>query len=105
MQHTGTYLTKQKSIIKEDACMKFYEKTHPLYFEMDLSGFALEAALLQTRSSKTSGRDGTSKQWHNSDPLYLQARACEAQKKRYSNTEREAPGILYGLKNSTIATL
>ena len=29
---------KAKSIIKEDACMKFYDETQPLYLETDMSG-------------------------------------------------------------------
>ena len=31
-------LQKAKAFIKEDACMKFYDKTKPLYIETDASG-------------------------------------------------------------------
>ena len=48
---------KAKSIIKGDACMKFYNETKPLYTETDASGVGLGAALLQTRSSTSYIRD------------------------------------------------
>ena len=48
---------KTKSIIKEDACMKFYDEIKPLYKETDASGLGMEAALLQTRSSTSCPRD------------------------------------------------
>ena len=40
-----------KAIINEEACMKFYHETKPLYIETDASGVDLGAALLQTRSN------------------------------------------------------
>ena len=43
---------KTKSLIKANACMKFYDDTKPLYLETEI-GIGLDAALLQTR-------DGTS---------------------------------------------
>ena len=48
---------KAKSIIKEDACMKFYDETQPLQLETDASGLRLGAALLQTRSGTSCPRD------------------------------------------------
>ena len=50
---------KAKSIIKLDACMKFYGETKPLYIQTDTSGVGLEAALLQTRSNISCPRDET----------------------------------------------
>ena len=44
---------KAKSIIKEDACMKFYDETKPLYIETEASGVELGAALLQIRSNRS----------------------------------------------------
>ena len=46
-----------KVIIKEDACMKFYDETKPLYIEMNASGVGLGATLLQTRSNTTCPKD------------------------------------------------
>ena len=48
---------KAKSIIKEDACKKFYDETKPLYIETDVSGVGLGAAVLPARSSTSCSRD------------------------------------------------
>ena len=48
---------RAKAIIKEDACMKFYDETKPLYIETDASGVGLGAAFLQTRSNTSCPRD------------------------------------------------
>ena len=48
---------KAKEIIKEDACMKFYDETRPLYIATDASGVGLGAALLQTRGITSCHRD------------------------------------------------
>ena len=37
---------KAKSVIKEDACVKFYDETKPCIIETDASGVGLGAALL-----------------------------------------------------------
>ena len=50
-------LYKAKAIIEEDACMKFYDETKPLYIEVDASGVQLGAALLQTRSNTNFPKD------------------------------------------------
>ena len=39
---------KSKEIIKEVACMTFYDEARLLYLETDASGFGLGAGLLQT---------------------------------------------------------
>ena len=44
---------KTKSLIKADACMKFYDETKSLYLETDASGIGLSATLLQTRDGMT----------------------------------------------------
>ena len=43
--------------IRKDVCMKFYDKTKPLYIETDVSGVGLEIVLLQTRSKTSCHRD------------------------------------------------
>ena len=47
MQHTKKIIDKAKSIIKEDACMKVYDETKPLYIETDTYGIGLGASFLQ----------------------------------------------------------
>ena len=46
-----------KAIIKEDACIKYYDETKLIYIEMDASGVGLGATLLQTRNSSSCAKD------------------------------------------------
>ena len=94
MQHTRRY-DKAKAIIKEDACMKFYDETKPLHIETDASGVGLGAALLQTRRNTNCHRDEA---LDNSilRPIAFSRKNLTGAEKSYSNTEREALGILYG---------
>ena len=87
---------KAKAIIKEDACMKFYDETKAQYIETDASGVGLGAALLQTRSNANCHRDEA---LDNSilGPTAFSSKSLTEAEKRYSNTEREALGILCGL--------
>ena len=48
---------KAKSIIKEEACMNFYDETKLPYTETDASAVRLGAALLLTRSGTHCPRD------------------------------------------------
>ena len=42
---------KEKSLIKADMCMKFYDDTKLLYLKTDASGIGLRAAILQLRDN------------------------------------------------------
>ena len=56
----ATYLkmfNEAKAIIKEEACMKFYDETNPLYIKRDASGVGLGATLLQTRNNTSCAKD------------------------------------------------
>ena len=88
---------KEKSIIKEDVYMKFYDETKPLYLETDVSGVGLGASLLQTRSSTSWLRDTVP---YNSilRPIAFASKSLSSTEKKYSNIEREVLGILHGLK-------
>ena len=90
---------KAKEIVKEDACMKFYDETKPLYIETDAHGVGLGAALLQTRCNTNFHRDniiGNSILM----PTAFSSKSLTEAGKRYSNIEREALGILYGPEKS-----
>ena len=78
--------------------MKFYDDTKPLYIKTDAYGVGLGATLLQTRSNTTCLKEWKLQKTAYSELLYLSAKAWLEQKNRYSNIEREALGILYGLR-------
>ena len=77
--------SRAKSIIKADACIKFYDETKPLYLETDTSGVGLGASLLQTRNGTMALR-----------PIAFTSKSLSSAEKRYSNIESEALGILHG---------
>ena len=92
---------KAKAVIKEDACMKFYDETKLLYIEMDESWIELGTALLQTRSNPSCPKDKAPDNGILS-PIAFAGKNLTSAERRYSNVEREALGILYGLENLTI---
>ena len=96
---------KGKAIIEGDVCMKSYDETKLLYIESDASGVGLGAIIsLQTRGNTSCHRDEVP---DNSTlrPIAFSSKSFTCPEKRYSNIEREALGILYGLENSIIFAL
>ena len=79
--------------------MKFYDGTKPLYLETDMSGVGLGVALLQmhegTACQKDAAPDNTTL-----CPIVFASKSLTGAECRYSNIEREALGILHGLKKS-----
>ena len=57
MQSYQALFDKMKSIIKEDACMKFYEEKKTLCLKTDSSGVGLRAGPIQTRIGTMYPRD------------------------------------------------
>ena len=88
---------KAESLIKEDACMKFYSETKPLYLETDTSGVRLGAALLPNRSGTSCPRDKAPEN-NILRPTVLATKSLLSAERRYMNIERDALGILHGLK-------
>ena len=88
---------KTKSIIKEDAYVKFYDETKPLYLEMDASGVRLGAILLQTRNGTSCSRDVAPE---NSilRPITFASKSLSSTEKRYSNIGRKGPNIIHALE-------
>ena len=95
---------KAKLLIKSDMCMKFYDDTKLLYLETDASRVGIGAALLQTWEGTICQKDMVP---DNTIlyPIALASKSLTGTECRYSNIEREALGILHGLKkfHSTIA--
>ena len=79
--------------------MKFYDETKPLYLKTDASGVGLGTALLQTRDGTTCPKDIVP---DNTilRPITFASKSLTNAEQRYSNIEREALGILHGLKKS-----
>ena len=77
--------------------MKFYDDTQPLCLETNVSGVGLGAALLQTRSGISCPRD---KAPGNNilTPITFASKSLSGAEWRYTNIERDALGILHGLK-------
>ena len=91
------FFDKAKSIIRADTCMKFYDKTKPLYLETDAPGVELGVSLLQTRNCTSCPRD-TAPENNILRPIAFASKSLSSTEKRYSNIEREALGILHGLE-------
>ena len=92
-----TLFDMMKSLIKDDVCMKFYDETQPLYLETDMSGIGLGAALLQIRDGTKCPRN-TAPDNRILRPIAFASKSLASMERRYSNNEREALGILHGLK-------
>ena len=90
-------LNKAKLLIKSDICMKFYDDIKPLYLETDTSRVGLGAALQQTWEGTTCQKDTV---LDNTIlcPTVFGSKSLTGTEHRYSNTEREALGILHGLE-------
>ena len=89
--------SRAKLLIKSDMCMKFYDDTKPLYLETDASGVGLGAALLQ-KWEGTTCQKGHSARQHHTVSIAFASKSLMGTEHRYSNIEREALGILHGLK-------
>ena len=87
---------KTKSLIKYEVCIKFYDKTKPLYLEMGASRIGLGTTLLQTRDGTTYPED-TAPDNTTMRQIPFASKSQTSAEQRYSNIEREVLGILYGL--------
>ena len=94
--YQGLY-DKTKYLIKANVCMKFYDDTKPLYLNTDPSGIGFGAALLQSRNGTTCPKDIVP---NNTvlRPITFASKSLTSAEHRYSNIQREALGILHGLK-------
>ena len=70
---------KSKLIIKEDACVTFYNEMELLYLEINASRVEFRANLLQTREGMSCPRDEASDN-NILRPIIFPVRACQPQK-------------------------
>ena len=77
--------------------MKFYDDTKPFYLETDTSRIGLGAGLLQIHKGTACQKDVV---LDNTTlcPIAFASKGLTGAEHRYSNIEREALGILHGLK-------
>ena len=80
-----------------DVCMKFYNEAKLLYLETGASGIGLDTTPLQTRDGMTCPKD-TAPDNTILRPITFASKSLTSGEPRYSNTEREALGILHGLE-------
>ena len=88
---------KAKLLIKADMCMKFYDDTKPLHLETDASGICLGVALLQTCKGTACQKDVVPDNT-NLCPIAFACKSFTGAEYRHRNIEREALGIIHGLK-------
>ena len=88
---------KAKLFIKSYMCMKVYDDTKHLYLQTDASRVGLGAALLQAWGGATCQKD-TMPDNTILHPIAFASKSLTGTEWRYSNIEREALGILHGLK-------
>ena len=81
-------------LTKDDVCMKFYDKTKPLYLESDESWIGLSATILQTRDGMTCPRD-TAPDNTILRPISFASKNLTSTECRYSNIKKEAFGIFH----------
>ena len=77
--------------------MKFYDSTKPLYLETDASRIGLGVALLQTCEGTACQKD-VAPENINLCPNAFSSKSLTGAEHRYSNIEREALGVIHGLK-------
>ena len=83
-----TLYNKTKSLIKDDICMKLYDKTKPLYLETDASGIGLGVTLLQMRDGATCPKDITPNKTI-LRPIVFVSKSLTSAEQMYSNSERD----------------
>ena len=88
---------KAKLLINDDVCMKLYGETQPLCLETDVSGIGLGASLLHARDGTKCSKDIVPAK-SMLRPIESESKSLTSTERRYSNSEREALGILHGLE-------
>ena len=84
--------------------MKLYDKSKPLYLEMEASGVGLGTNLIQIRNCTRCLRD-TAPDNNILRPITFASKSLSNTGKRCSNIEREAQGIVHVIKKSIITAM
>ena len=95
---------RAEKMIKNDACMKFYDTSRPLYLGTDASGIGLGVRLLQVRDGMNCGHE---KVPDNAvlDPIAFATKSLSSAGWYYSRIEWEALEYYMAYRHSTITVL
>ena len=105
---TGTHeqpFQRIKSAVCESTLLSYYDKTKPIFIEVDASGQGLGAVLLQGNVSseelkQASQTDGKYLKFRNKlKPIAFASKSLLEAEQRYSNIERELLGVVWAIQH------
>ena len=105
---TGTHeqaFQRIKSAVCESTLLSYYDKTKPIFIEVDASGQGLGAVLLQGNVSseelkQASQTDGKYLKFRNKlKPIAFASKSLSEAEQRYSNIERELLGVVWAIQH------
>ena len=105
---TGTHeqaFQRIKSAVCESTLLSYYDKTKPIFIEVDASGQGLGAVLLQGNVSseelkQASPTDGKYLKFRNRlKPIAFASKSLSEAEQRYSNIERELLGVVWAIQH------
>ena len=105
---TGTHeqaFQRIKSAVFESTLLSYYDKTKPIFIEVDASGQGLGAVLLQGNVSseelkQASQTDGKYLKFRNRlKPIAFASKSLSEAEQRYSNIERELLGVVWAIQH------
>ena len=105
---TGTHeqaFQRIKSAVCESTLLSYYDKTKPIFIEVDASGQGLGAVLLQGSVSseelkQASQTDGKYLKFRNKlKPIAFASKSLSEAEQRYSNIERELLGVVWAIQH------
>ena len=105
---TGTHeqaFQKLKSAVCESTLLSYYDKSKPIFIEVDASGQGLGAVLLQGNVSNeelknASQTDGKYLKFRNKlKPIAFASKSLSEVEQRYSNIERELLGVVWAIQH------
>ena len=105
---TGTHeqaFQKLKNAVCESTLLSYYDKSKPIFIEVDASGQGLGAVLLQGNVSneelkQASQTDGKYLKFRNKlKPIAFASKSLSEAEQRYSNIERELLGVVWAIQH------
>ena len=95
-----------KNAVCESTLLSYYDKTKPIFIEVDASGQGLGAVLLQGSVSSEELKQASQNRWQNissleinSKPIAFASKSLSEAEQRYSNIERELLGVVWAIQH------